>query len=152
MFRTGSIIKVVGCVLMLALFSCAKLQESRIIKGSWELKFAMLGDQPGNAMEVLLPFYKEYPDSCHYVITFDDNNVAQGYYYTFDTLNYTVTGEWEMLRKDFAYIKLDEYINGIYFVEKNTRINYTLTSDSNRVASFFDAILPVVLKTIRLDV
>lgn len=116
--------------LLLAFSSCERAQEKRIINGTWELTYFKLDTASTNAMEVFLPNYQ--PDGCcEYIIDFRDDGSCLGSYYTNDTLNYEVMGEWDLLEKNSLYIDLDAYVDGTFDIDRHDRRNYTLYSPEN---------------------
>lgn len=122
----------IGIVLLLLTVSCQKFRENHIIKDVWTLHSVYIfGDKETNMMELVLPSYNNPKDCCKYVMDFQDDGDVFGYYYRFDTLDYMIKGEWELQDKDHLYVNLDNYVDGVFKLERDDLHHYTLHSDSN---------------------
>ena len=97
-----------------------------------------------NLMGNFFQHYSNGGNCCKYMITFERNNIVRSYYYTYDTLNYSATGEWKLLEKDVVFLKLDKYVNGIFDVKEEGK-DILLSCDSNALAIFNNAKMSVVL-------
>lgn len=117
----------------ISLSSCVKLQNKVLIKGTWELVYYKLDTVDRNYMEIILPDYTVEGNNPKYMIDFKDNGLVTGNYYLKDTLNYTVDGTWSLDEKNMLQIDLDQYVDGLYEIDRHNRKNYTLTTDVNRV-------------------
>jgi hypothetical protein len=118
-------------IILFLFFSCIKIETTYVMKGKWELEAFYINNGNTNFMYPILPLYSDGNDCCHYYIYFEDKGVAKAKYYTYDTLNYAVTGEWEMLDDRLMYINLDKYVNGIFEVKINTMKDFQLYSKKN---------------------
>lgn len=112
--------------------SCKKIVENHLIKDQWELYNAYaFDDRSNNFMKIVLPGYDNPEGCCRYIIDFQDNNQAFGFYYRNDTLDYMIRGDWFLEDKDHLYIDLDRYVKGSFEIMRDGKRNYTLVSDSN---------------------
>ena len=100
------------------------------MKGEWEVTELYANGGSINQLNNALPHFNN--GNGLYKIGFFDDGVAQGEYYTFDTLNYDVIGNWEV-RKKKIYMKMDVYIDGEFEYEKSGKKEFTLYSDSNYI-------------------
>ena len=122
----------IGIVLLLLTAGCEKFRENHIIKDVWTLQSVYIFDnKETNMMEVVLPNYNKPEGCCEYVMDFQDDGDVFGYYYRFDTLDYMIKGEWDLQDKDHLYVNLDQYVNGIFKLERDDLHHYILHSDSN---------------------
>lgn len=84
-------------------------------------------------MDSFLPDFKL--DTSFYKVYLLENGLARGEYYTNDsTLNYFITGEWELLNHDEIYLKADQYIDGNFLIELAAKDKMILSTLSNNVA------------------
>lgn len=130
-------ILLLGVILIFLSLSCRKIQERKILTGEWEfISGYMNHDTTINILDVVLPYHSTDPSNCYYQIMFEDDGIVYGNYYTYDTLNYAVVGEWELKEFNVFYIKLDQYIDGTFLVENEGDHDYKLisNSDSNMVS------------------
>lgn len=135
------IITVVVFSIVASLFSCAKFQHNFIMNGKWELVSAYNNnDYSINFLNVILPGFNAGGDCCHYIIDFQDQGKAFGFYYSNDTLVYEVQGTWDVPEKNHLYVDLDRYVNGDFLIDRTDHRKYKLTTDSNS-ANIFGAIL-----------
>lgn len=128
-----------GVLLLLYYSSCKKIQEMKLMSGDWEMKSVYLNnDTTSDVLDILLPYRSTNKEDCYYQVFFEDDGVAIGNYYTFDTLNYSVTGEWDQLEYNVLYVKLDEYVDGTFNCENMGDGDWQLVSDadSNYVTFF----------------
>jgi len=140
-----------GAALMFG--SCVKIQNKVIMKGDWELVYYKLDTLNQNYMEVVLPSYNNPPGCCKYMIDFQDGDKAIGTYYVNGVVDYTVEGTWSMDKKNKLYVKLDNYVDALFDVDRQNRKNYQLTTDVNTIAFAPGYFLeyPVVLDIKRRD-
>ena len=83
------------------------------MKGDWKVKNIYMNGGSLNMMELALPHYKE--GNGIYYCYFYDEGIAKGEYFTLDTLNYEVFGQWE-IRKNKVYILNDkEHFSACHF-------------------------------------
>lgn len=146
--------KKITCSLIIvccALFSCEKIQEKKIINGTWEVTKVEMNHGDANAMEVFLRNYVSNSSCCQYIVDFKDDNTCSGTYYHNDTVVYSVNGEWEMRDFNLVYVNLDLYVNTDLIVNRHSKTYYTLESDTNHVAIFGGNKTPTALKIKRLD-
>lgn len=144
------------CLLLLAcciLFftSCKKIQEKKIINGTWEVMKVELNHTDENAMEVFLSDYISNSTCCHYIVDFRDGDSCTSTYYRNDSLIYTVTGEWHMVKFNRVYVNLDVYVNAELEVNRHSKTYYTLSSEKNKVAIFGGNETPTKLEIKRID-
>jgi len=103
-----------------------------ITKGVWYLDAVEIDGGSTNFMSAFLPDYKV--DTSFYKVIMLENGLLRGEYYLDDTtLNYYVTGSWELMAHDFIYLNADEYINGTFLIELANRKKMLLSTDSNQV-------------------
>jgi len=125
------------------LLTCKKVKQRYVIKGDWELMSANVeGDT--NLLKLVLSKYSNCEGNCRYLICFEDKSRVMGYYYTYDTLDYSVEGEWEMVDRDKIFVRLDHYVDGYFEFEKTKRKHFLLYSPENYVKKF-KTTLPVEL-------
>jgi len=119
--------------LLTALTSCYKVHHHYITKGVWYIDAVELNGGSTNFMESFLPDFKL--DTSFYKVYLLENGLARGEYYTNDsTLNYFITGEWELLNHDEIYLKADQYIDGNFLIELAAKDKMILSTLSNNVA------------------
>lgn len=131
--------------------SCEKIQENKILKGTWEVMKVELNHGDANAMEAFLHGYVSNSSCCHYIVDFNDDNTCSGTYYRNDSLIYTVTGEWDMRDFNLVYVNLDRYVNTELNVNRHSKTYYTLESDTNHVAIFGGNKTPTSLKIKKIN-
>lgn len=131
--------------------SCKKIQENKIINGTWEVMKVELNHTDPNAMEVFLPGYVSNSTCCHYIVDFKDDNTCSGTYYRNDSIVYTKTGEWHMVEFNLVYVKLDEYVDANLDVNRHSKTYYSLSSETNKVAIFGGNETPTKLEIKRVD-
>lgn len=131
-------------------FSCKKIQEKRIINGTWKVANVELNHANINVMEVFLDGYKSNSKCCSYIVDFRDDNTCTGTYYRNDSLVYTVKGEWVLKKFNLIYVNLDSYVNADLAVDRHSRNYYTLETEENMVAAL-GQVLPTKLEIKRLD-
>ena len=117
-------------ILFIPFLSCKKIKENFLMKGEWKVKSLSMNGGSLNMMDLALPHYKEGNGVYH--CFFYDEGIAKGEYYTHDTLNYEVFGQWE-IRKNKVFMKMDDYINGEFIYQKSGKKEFTLFCDSNYV-------------------
>ena len=117
-------------ILFISFLGCKKVKENFLIKGDWEVKSIYMNGGSLNMMELALPYYKEGKGI--YYCYFYDEGLTKGEYFTHDTLNYEVFGEWE-IKKNKVFMKMDAYINGEFEYQRSGKKEYTLFCDSNYV-------------------
>lgn len=115
---------------------CKKLHEDFVMKGEWEVLDVNLNNGSKNFMESLMPHYVDGNDCCHYYVYYFEDGVVSGEYYTYDTLNYATQGEWEIIKPGEIYMKVDEYIDGVFEYKKESKGFYRLTANNNQVAFY----------------
>lgn len=121
--------------------SCKKIQEDFIVKGLWRLQGAYIDTFSTNQMNVFLPLYANGNKCCEYKVDFQNDDVVFGYYSTYDTFNYVVIGNWELLKYNQIYIKLDKYVDGVFDIDKVGNKRYDMISEENHI-KLFDGISP----------
>lgn len=127
-----------GVLILFSFGGCKKIQERTILTGEWEFKSAYMNhDDATDILNLVLPYRASYPEDSYYQILFDDDGSVHGKYYTFDTLNYAVDGEWELVKYNVFKVNLDQYVNGTFIVDKMKDGNYKLTSDEDSNAVKF---------------
>jgi len=62
-----------------------------------------------------------------------DDGVMKGEYYVGDNLNYEIWGEWDLESSDYIYMKIDQYIDGVFHIRSNGEGRYTLYCEKNYV-------------------
>ena len=137
-------------VLMLVFTSCKKIQERKIINGTWKVVKVELDHGDANAMEVFLNGYRSNSECCSYIVDFRDDHSCSGTYYRDDSLIYTVEGEWKLKEFNLVYVKLDQYVNADLDVDRHSRTYYTLETEKNTVA-VLNQVLPAKLEIKRID-
>ena len=76
-----------------------------------------------------------------------DNGLARGQYYVYDTLNYFVTGTWDLLSPDSIYLDLDNYVQGTFYIELINLDEMILSTDHNNVKFFGIGDVKAVIRT-----
>ena len=118
--------------LLTTLYSCYKVHHHYITKGVWYIDAVELNGGSTNFMESFLPDFKL--DTSFYKVYLLENGLVRGEYYDNDsTLNYFITGEWELLNHDEIYLKADQYINGNFLIELAAKDKMILSTSSNIV-------------------
>ena len=118
--------------LLTTLSSCYKVHHHYITKGVWYIDAVELNGGSTNFMESFLPDFKL--DTSFYKVYLLENGLVRGEYYDNDsTLNYFITGEWELLNHDEIYLKADQYINGNFLIELAAKDKMILSTLSNNV-------------------
>lgn len=128
--------------------SCKKIQEDMLINGTWQLNAFYIDSSANNpstfnAMDLILPYYNQGGDCCRYVVDFADNDSVYAYYITYDTFNYIKSGSWELLEYNKIYVNLDEYVDGVFGIKKESPRHFILTSEANHIR-YFDNISPAM--------
>ena len=113
---------------------CYKVHHNYMIKGVWYLDAVEIDGGSTNQMSGILPDY----DTANgiYKVFMLENGIARGEYYTADTLNYFITGQWELLEHDQIYLKADQYIDGIFKIEVVNAKKMILSTEKNQVTFF----------------
>ncbi|MCB9232358.1 MAG: hypothetical protein H6581_11885 [Bacteroidia bacterium] len=135
--------------LVLAGAGCKHLHEDFIMNGEWEVTEVNLNNGSKNFLESLMPHYADGNDCCHYNVSYLDNGVMRGEYYTYDTLNYAVEGDWEIVKPGEIYMKADQYIDGVFTYQKESKGHYLLHSDINQVEFYQIGQVEMAIRSIR---
>lgn len=146
-------IKIVPAILLFALMlslGCKKIEYKVLLKGIFTLEAVYIPGSEENFMKFMLPNYDNPEGCCRYVIDFQDDGDAFGFYYVNDTINYVIKGEWEQQDYHKLYINLDKYVNGVYDIHKDGKKEFTLKTEEN-TAQFAGTIsvTPMELKITR---
>jgi hypothetical protein len=130
--------KFLSIVLLSVLFigptSCYKVHHNYIVKTEWYLNALELDGGSTNFMNGILPDYID--GGGYYKIYMLDNGLSRGEYYVYDTLNYFVTGTWDLLSPDSIRIELDDYVEGTFFIELVDMKEMILSTNHNNVKFF----------------
>lgn len=103
-----------------------------ITNGVWFIDAVEINGGSTNFMNGFLPEYKE--DTSFYKVMMLENGLVRGEYYTDDsTLNYFVTGHWELTDHNHIQLQADEYINGVFLTEIVNSKKMVLSTDSNLI-------------------
>ena len=103
-----------------------------ITNGIWFIDAVEINGGSTNFMNGFLPEYKE--DTSFYKVIMLENGLVRGEYYTDDsTLNYFVTGHWELTDHNHIQLQADEYINGLFLTEIVNSKKMVLSTDSNLI-------------------
>ena len=103
-----------------------------ITSGVWFIDAVEINGGSTNFMNGFLPEYKE--DTSFYKVMMLENGLVRGEYYTDDsTLNYFVTGHWELTDHNHIQLQADEYINGLFLTEIVNSKKMVLSTDSNLI-------------------
>ena len=101
-----------------------------ITNGIWYIDAVEINGGSTNFMNGFLPDYKE--DTSFYKVMLLENGLVRGEYYNDEaTLNYYVTGNWELIDHDPIQLQADEYINGVFLTEIVNSKKMVLSTDSN---------------------
>ena len=101
-----------------------------ITNGVWFIDAVEINGGSTNFMNGFLPEYKE--DTSFYKVMMLENGLVRGEYYTDDsTLNYFVTGHWELTDHNHIQLQADEYINGLFLTDIVNSKKMVLSTDSN---------------------
>ena len=133
-----------------SLISCKKIQEKKILNGTWEVVKVELDYGDANAMEIFLDGYKSNSECCQYIVDFRDDNTCSGTYYRDDSLIYSVEGEWALKKFNLVFVNLDKYVNADLDVDRHSKTYYTLDTEENNV-SLINQVLPTKLEIKRLN-
>lgn len=136
----GVVIVVLGAVLLFSISSCKKAREDVLVKGLWDLEGVYVDTIVRNQLENL-PFWLDGNKCCEYRLDFQDNDVLFGYYLTHDTFQYVTPGKWYLTDYDHIYMKVDNYVDGIFEISKPTPDRFKLESEENHV-KYFDGVNP----------
>lgn len=128
------LLTIVSFLLILTATGCYKINQVFILKGEWYLNSLEIDGGSTNFMHGVLPNYDDA--NGYYRIFMLDNGLTRGEYYTADTLNYFVTGEWFLQSKDSIYINMDNYVDGTFLIELVGTKEMILTSDHNNIKFF----------------
>ena len=122
-------------VLTFFLFTgCYKVYHNYLIKGVWYIDAVEIDGGSTNFMQAFLPDYEN--GNGKYKVYMLENGLVRGEYYTYDTLNYFITGEWMLLEHDQIFLKADQYIDGIFKIEVVKPKKMILSTESNNVSFF----------------
>jgi hypothetical protein len=103
-----------------------------ITNGIWFIDAVEINGGSTNFMNGFLPDYKE--DTSFYKVMMLENGLVRGEYYNDEaTLNYYVTGNWELIDDNHIQLQADEYINGVFLTEIVNSKKMVLSTDSNQV-------------------
>ena len=103
-----------------------------ITNGIWFIDAVEINGGSTNFMNGFLPDYKE--DTSFYKVMLLENGLVRGEYYNDEaTLNYYVTGNWELIDNDHIQLQADEYINGVFLTEIVNSKKMVLSTDSNLI-------------------
>ena len=120
-------------VVLLSLSSCYKIRHHYLTTGIWYINSVEIDGGSTNFMNNFLEDYKE--DTSFYKVIMLENGLARGEYYSDDTtLNYFVTGNWELSDNNHIMLKADEYIDGQFLIEAADRKNIVLSTDTNYIS------------------
>ena len=133
--------------LILSLTGCYKAHHNYILKGKWYMNIFEVDGGSTNFANGVLPAWED--GNGEYIIYMLDNGLARGEYYTYDTLNYFVTGEWDLLSHDTIYLNMDQFVNGKFLVELVDKENMILTSNANDIEFFNMGVVKSVLRVSR---
>lgn len=114
--------------------SCYKIHHNYMIKGEWYIDAVEVDGGTTNQIGAILPDYED--GNGIYKVYMLENGLLRGEYYTYDTLNYFVTGEWELLDHDQIFLRADQYIDGIFYIEPVNAKKMILSTESNNVTFF----------------
>ena len=118
--------------ILFSLFGCYKVHHHYITNGIWYIDAVEIDGGSTNFMEGFLPDY--IVDTSFYKVFLLENGLVRGEYYTNDTtLNYFVTGEWDLLNHDEIYLKADQYIDGNFLIEIVNKEKMILSTELNNV-------------------
>lgn len=129
-----------AALVLFTVSSCKKAREDVLVKGLWDLQEIYVDTIAKNQMENM-PFWTDGNNCCEYRLDFQDNDVLFGYYLTHDTFNYISIGKWYLTDYDHIYMKVDNYVDGIFEITKPVPTQFKLESDANHVKAF-DGINP----------
>ncbi len=132
------------------LLSCQKIQERKILNGTWLVEKVELNLQEENMMTHFLKDYQSNSPCCRYVVTFNDDGTCTGTYYLNDTIEYTATGEWDLLKFNKVYVELDRYVHSTMDINRHNRKDYSLSSDENIVQALGNNTFITTLKIKRM--
>ncbi len=131
-----------ACLIVFAFSSCKKITEDQLIKGLWQVNTVKVDTISDNYLN-RLPFYTDGNDCCVYKMDFEKDGTVITYYIAHNSLQYITAGSWELNSPKEIFIKVDNFIDGVFEIEKPTLKHFILTSDENHVAAF-DSILPAI--------
>lgn len=121
--------------LTLLMVGCYKVHRTYIIQGKWYLNAFEIDGGSTNHMEGFLPEYVSGDGT--YVIYMLDNGIARGEYYVYDTLNYFVTGTWNLDNTKQITMDMDVFVDGSFKIELLNKQEMILSTTKNQI-DFFD--------------
>jgi len=136
------------CVITM-LYACDKIYHIYAIKGEWEVESVEINGGSTNMLEAFLPYFKYKNNCCSYKIYFDNDGVAKAEYYTYDTLNYEIIGEWELKSNKVMYIHLDEYVNGDFEIEIVNSNKMNMYSKENHINAYNIGKVELIIRALR---
>ena len=122
----------ISFLLLCSISSCYKYKHHMITNGIWFIDAVEINGGSTNFMNGFLPDYKE--DTSFYKVMLLENGLVRGEYYNDEaTLNYYVTGNWELIDHNHIQLQADEYINGVFLTEIVNSKKMVLSTDSNLI-------------------
>ena len=131
------------------LSNCKGIHEDFVMAGEWEVTEVMMNNGNTNFLNSLMPHFSDGNDCCHYRVFYEDGGVMRGEYYTYDTLNYSVSGTWEIVKPGEMYMDTDEYIDGVFTYKKESKGVYKLHSAVNTVDFYNIGLVEMDITSIR---
>jgi hypothetical protein len=112
---------------------CSKVTEMIILKGEFQVLEAKINGGSLNQLDQLFP---QFETKGRYLIYMMDDGVMKAEYYIGDDLDFVSWGEWELLKPNQIFMKIDDYINGTFLMRINGNNHYTMYCDSNDIAFY----------------
>ena len=113
---------------------CYKVHHNFMVKGIWYIDGVEIDGGSVNQMGSILDNYED--GNGIYKVYMLENGLLRGEYYTYDTLNYFITGQWALLEHDQIYLKADQYIDGTFQIEVVNSKKVILSTEKNHVTFF----------------
>ena len=129
-------------LLAVACNSCKKTTEDQLINGLWALESVYVDTSTANYMNKF-PEFANGNGCCFYKINFDEANIVLSYYLTHDSVRTVATGTWIVNSYSQVYIKLDNFMDGTFNIDRVAPKHWELTSKANHIAAF-DSINPTM--------
>jgi len=131
------------------LCACQKISHIYTIKGEWEVQSVEINGGSKNMLETFLPYFYYKNNCCSYKIYFAEDGIAKAEYYTFDTLNYEIIGDWEFKEGKLLYIHLDEYVNGNFEIEVVNANEMNMYAEENLINAYNIGKVGMIIRAIR---
>ncbi|MEM7036405.1 MAG: hypothetical protein AAF570_05440 [Bacteroidota bacterium] len=150
-FRPTSLfVLLVTAALSFATVSCKKIQQNYIMNGEWEVLEVNLNGGTLNQMEQFLPDYVSNSTCCKYVVTFGDEGVCTSTLTIDGDIREQSVGEWNMPERSKIYFKVDEYVDGLFDLEREGDGVWILHAPVNNIEAYNVGEVEMAIRTTRI--